>query len=179
MFRRSIACAALVSALAGPALAQDVPAEPDTSAATWQMPWQIAPIGPASAAAGEQTIMSMVPGTGLVKGTAVALQSIGQPLPEVPGRNRTVDTCRATVMSEAGKAGMKQVEAVSAGVDKTNKKGDYFAPVLFRITYATPMMYEVREATMICVVNRKGAIVDAYMPADASIVAQWTALGRR
>ncbi|MCJ2048789.1 hypothetical protein, partial [Methylobacterium sp. J-070] len=112
---RSICCATLISALAGPALAQDAPAAPDTSAATWQMPWQIAPIGPASAAAGEQTILSMVPGTGLVKGTSVALQRIGQALPEVPGRNRTVDTCRAVVMSEAGKAGMKQVEAVSAG----------------------------------------------------------------
>ncbi|QGY05933.1 hypothetical protein MMSR116_31595 [Methylobacterium mesophilicum SR1.6/6] len=176
---RSICCAALVSALAGPALAQDAPAAPDTSAATWQMPWQIAPIGAASMSAGEQTILSMVPGTGLVKGTAVALQSIGQPLPQVPGRNRTVDTCRAVVMSEAGKAGMKQVEAVSMGADKTDKKGDYFAPVLFRITYDRPMMYEVRQATMICIVNRKGAIVDAYMPADESVVTQWTALGRR
>ena len=176
---RSICCATLISALAGPVLAQDAPAAPDASAATWQMPWQIAPIGSASAAAGEQTILSMVPGTGLVKGTSVALQRIGQPLPEVPGRNRTVDTCRAVVMSEAGKAGMKQVEAVSAGVDKTDKKGDYFAPVRFRITYEQPMMYEVREATMICVVNRKGAIVDAYMPADESVVTQWTALSRR
>ena len=176
---RSICCATLISALAVPALSQEAPVAPDTSAATWQMPWQIAPIGPVSAAAGEQTIMSMVPGTGLVKGTSIALQRIGQPLPAVPGRNRTVDTCRATVMSEAGKAGMKQVEAVSAGADKTDKKGDYFAPVRFRITYEQPMMYEVREATMICVVSRKGAIVDAYMPADASTVTEWTALGHR
>lgn len=179
MLIRSICCTTLVAILAGPALAQDSPAVPDTSAATWQMPWQIAPIGPASSAAGEQTILSVVPGTGLVKGTPVALQSIGQPLPEVPGRNRTVETCRATVMSEATKAGMKQVEAVSAGADRTDKKGDYFAPVLFRITYERPMMYEVREAAMICVVSRKGAIVDAYMPADESVVTQWTALDRR
>jgi hypothetical protein len=179
MFIRSICCATLMSALAGPALAQDASAAPDTSAATWQMPWQIAPIGAASEVAGEETIMSMVPGTGLVKGTSVALQSIGQPLPEVPGRNRTVDTCRAVVTSEATKAGAKQVEAVSAGADKTDRKGDYFAPVLFRITYDRPMMYEVREAAMICVVNRKGGIVDAYMPADQAIVTQWTALGRR
>ena len=179
MFIRSICCATLISTLAGSALAQDVSAAPDTSAATWQMPWQIAPIGPASAAAGEQTILSMVPGTGMVKGTSAALQSIGQPLPAVPGRNRTVDTCRATVMSEAGKAGMKEVEAVSVGADKTDKKGDYFAPVMFRITYDRPMMYEVREATMICVVSRKGAIVDAYMPADESVVTEWTALSHR
>ncbi|MCJ2136470.1 hypothetical protein MKK69_20850 [Methylobacterium sp. J-026] len=178
MFRRSICCATLVSALVGPALAQEAAAPPDSSAATWQMPWQIAPIGPASTAAGEQTILSMVPGTGLVKGTSAALQTIGQPLAEVPGRNRTVETCRSTVMSEATKAGAKQVEAVSVGADRTDKKGDYFAPVLFRITYERPMMYEVREAAMICVVSRKGAIVDAYMPADEAVLTQWTALGR-
>ena len=166
MLMRSTCCATLAFVLAGSALAQDIPAAPDSSAATWQMPWQISPIGPASAAAGEQTVLSMVPGTGLVKGTSVALQSIGQPLPEVPGRNRTVDTCRATVQGEASKTGMKQVEAVSAGADKVDKKGDYFAPVLFRLTYDRPMMYEVRQATMICVVDKKGGIVDAYMPAE-------------
>ncbi|MCJ2067905.1 hypothetical protein MKK75_03610 [Methylobacterium sp. J-030] len=176
MLLRSICCTTIISVLAGPALAQDAP---DTSAATWQMPWQIAPIGPASSAAGEQTILSVVPGTGLVKGTPVALQSIGQPLPAIPGRNRTVDTCRATVMSEATKAGAKQVEAVSVGADRTDKKGDYFAPVLFRITYERPMMYEVREAAMICVVNRQGGIVDAYMPADDTVLTEWTALKRR
>lgn len=179
MFLRSICCAASISAIAAPAMAQDAPAAPNSSAATWQMPWQIAPIGPVSETVGEETIMSMVPGTGLVKGTAAALQSIGQPLPEVPGRNRTVDTCRAVVTSEATKAGAKQVEAVSAGADKTDRKGDYFAPVLFRITYDRPIMYEVREAAMICVVNRKGGIVDAYMPADETVVTQWTALAHR
>ncbi|MCJ2016913.1 hypothetical protein MKK84_05650, partial [Methylobacterium sp. E-065] len=160
-------------------LAPHAPAAPDPSAPTWPMPWQIAPIEPASTAAGEQTLLSMVPGTGLVKAPSTALQTVGQPLPEVPGRNRTVDTCRATVMSEAGKAGMKQVEAVSAGADRTDKKGDYFAPVLFRITYDRPMMYEVRQAAMICVVSRKGAIVDAYMPADEAVITQWPSLSRQ
>ncbi|MCJ2062688.1 hypothetical protein MKK63_08200 [Methylobacterium sp. J-088] len=51
--------------------------------------------------------------------------------------------------------------------------------MLFHITYERPMMYEVREATMICVVSRKGAIVGAYMPADESVTTQWTALSRR
>ena len=160
---RSICGFALAAALAGPALSQPA-AAPDTSAATWQMPWQISPIGPAATAAGEQTIMSMVPGTGFVKGTYTALQTIGRPLPEVPGRNRTVDVCRATVQSEAVKVGAKEVEAVSAGPDKVDRKGEYFAPVLFRLTYDRPFAYEVREATMICVVDRKGGIVDAYMP---------------
>jgi hypothetical protein len=172
---RSTWCATFACVLAGPALAQTAP---DTSAATWQMPWQIAPIGLTSTAAGEQTVLSFVPGTGLVKGTPTALRSIGQPLPAAPGRNRTVDTCRDTVVSEAGKAGAKEVEAVSAGADKTDRKGDYFAPVLFRITYARPAAYEVREAMMICVVNRKGGIVDAYMPAEDEVLRTWAALRR-
>ncbi|MCJ2132884.1 hypothetical protein MKK69_02180, partial [Methylobacterium sp. J-026] len=71
---------------------------------------------------------------------------------------------------------MTQVEAVPAGADKTAKMGDYFAPVLVRISYARPMMYEVRQAAMICVVSRKGAIVDAYMPADDAVITQWPAL---
>ena len=166
MLFRSIYGAALATAFVVPACAIETSATPDSSTATWQMPWQISPIGTASAADGEETILSMVPGTGLVKGTSVALQTIGQPLPEVPGRNRTVDTCRSTVMSEASKAGAKDVEAASAGPDKADKKGDYFAPVLFRITYDRPMVYEVRQALMICVVNRKGGIVDAYIPAE-------------
>ena len=163
MLTRSICGVALAAALAGPALSQSA-AAPDTSAATWQMPWQISPIGPAASAAGEQTIMSLVPGTGFVKGTSAALQTIGQPLPEAPGRNRTVDVCRTTVQGEAVKAGAKEVEAVSAGPDKVDRKGSYFAPVLFRLTYNRPFAYEVRQATMICVVDRKGSIVDAYMP---------------
>ena len=166
MLMRSICYVTLASVLGGPALAQDTPLAPDSSAATWHMPWQISPIGLDSAAAGEQPVLSLVPGTGFVKGTPAALQSIGQPLPEVAGRNRTVDTCRATVQSEATKTGMKQVEAVSAGADKMDKKGDYFAPVLFRLTYDRPMMYEVRQATMICVVDKTGGIVDDYMPAE-------------
>ena len=154
--------AACLAASLGSAVAVEAPA-PDASAASWQMPWQIAPIGPASQASGEQTILSLVPGTGFVKGTSAALQTIGRPLPSVPGVNRTVETCLATVQSEAVKAGAKEVEAVSAGPDKVDRKGSYFAPVLFRLTYDRPFAYEVREATMICVVDRKGAIVDAYV----------------
>ena len=164
MLARSIGGVVLTTVLVTQALALEAPAAADSSAATWQMPWQISPIGPASQAAGEQTILSLVPGTGLVKGTSTALQSVGQPLPQVPGINRTVETCKATVQGEAIKAGAKEVEAVSAGPDKVDRKGEYFAPVLFRLTYDRPMVYEVRQAVMICVVDRKGGIVDAYMP---------------
>lgn len=149
-------------------LAVELPSElaplPDTSAATWQMPWQIAPISTASEAAGEQTILSFVWGTGFVKGTPQALASIGQPLVPAPGRNRTIDTCKATVWGEASKTGAKEIEAVSAGPDQRDRKGNYFAPVTMRLTYVRPMLYEVRQSTLICVVNRQGGIVDAYNP---------------
>ena len=163
MIARFLASATVILSPFGAALAVEG-AAPDASAATWQMPWQISPIGPAAAAAGEQTILSLVPGTGLVKGTYTALQTIGQPLPETPGRNRTVEVCRATVRGEAIKAGAKEVEATSAGPDRVDRKGEYFAPVLFRLTYDRPFAYEVRQATMICVIDRKGGIVDAYIP---------------
>ena len=163
MIARVFISAAVVAAFLCPALAVEAPS-PDSSAATWQMPWQISPIGPASQASGEQTILSLVPGTGFVKGTYTALQTIGQPLPAASGVNRTVDICLGTVRGEAIKAGAKEVEAVSAGADKLDRKGEYFAPVLFRLTYDRPLAYEVRQAMMICVVDRKGGIVDAYVP---------------
>ena len=108
--------------------------------------------------------MSWVPNTGFVKGTSAVLATIGQPLAEVPGPNRTVEICRTTMWSEASKAGANEIEAISAGPDKRDSKGDYFAPVVMRLTYERPMAYEVREATLICVVDPNGGIVGAYMP---------------
>ena len=164
MIGRSTSALVVSLMLVAPCLAVEAAPAPDTSAATWQMPWQIAPISTASQVAGEQTIVSWVPNTGFVKGTSAVLATIGQPLVQVPGQNRTVETCRTTVWSEASKTGAKEIEAVSAGPDRRDRKGDYFAPVLMRLTYERPMAYEVRQATLICVVNRKGGIVDAYMP---------------
>ena len=66
--------------------------------------------------------------------------------------------------SEASKAGAKEIEAVSAGPDRQDRKGHTFAPVLMRLTYVRPLAYEVRESTLICVVDRNGGIVDAYTP---------------
>lgn len=164
MINRSVLACALALACPAAGLAVEATAPPDSSAATWQMPWQIAPIGQASAAAGEQTILSFVPGTGFVKGTPTVLASVGKPLSEIPGRNRTVETCKTTVWSEASKAGAKEIDAVSAGPDQRDRKGHYFAPVLMRLTYVRPFAYEVRESTLICVVDRAGGIVDAYTP---------------
>ncbi|MCJ2095955.1 hypothetical protein MKK65_18135 [Methylobacterium sp. J-001] len=165
MFTRSICAAAIISAFGIPASAQEATAVPGNSPATWEKPLPLFPVGPEVAPPEEQSVLSIVPGTGLVKGTTSALDTIGQPLPETPGRNRTVETCRNTIIGKARKDGMTEVEAVSVGEDKTDKDGDYFAPVRFRITYQKPMMYEVREATMICVVDKVGNIVDTYVPA--------------
>ena len=164
MLDRAILICLLLLAASGPSNAVEAAKAPDTSASTWQMPWQISPISTASQAAGEQTILSFVPGTGLVKGTSAALSSIGQPLSEAPGRNRTVEVCRSTVWSEASKQGAKEVEVASAGPERRDRKGDYFAPVLMRVTYVRPLSYEVREGMLICVVNPAGGIVDAYVP---------------
>ncbi|MFC6744579.1 hypothetical protein ACFQFG_06095 [Methylobacterium persicinum] len=81
---RSILFLAVTAALAGPALAQEAPTAPPDTAATWQKPWNLLPMGPESAPADQRNILSMVPGTGLVMGTSSALGTIGQPLPAAP-----------------------------------------------------------------------------------------------
>lgn len=137
-------------------------AEPNSSAATWQMPWQLSPIASGSAANGEETTYAIVPQTGIVRGTPAAIAAIGRPLLASAEPNRTVVPCRDTVQGEARKAGARDVEAVSAGPERLDRKGQYFAPVKMRITYASLGIYEVREATLTCIVDRKGNIVDAY-----------------
>lgn len=141
------------------------PAEPapNTSAASWQMPWQISPIAGASQAAGEEIVQTVLPATGVVRGTRTALAGIGRPLAAAPGSNRTVGACLNVVQSEAAKVGAKEVEAVSAGTEHRDRQGRYFAPVRLRVTYVRPSGYEVRESTLTCIVDRGGKIVDAYV----------------
>jgi hypothetical protein len=158
----TLAVAAVPTAPApAPAAAAAPPEAPNTSAATWRMPWQVSPVSAASQAQGEQTIVSWVPETGYVRGTPRALASLGTPLRAVPGPNRTVDACRGVVESEAMKIGARTVEAASAGPHRRNAQGHYAAPVRMRITYAMPGGFEVREATMTCIVDARGNIVDA------------------
>ena len=78
-----------------------------------------------------------------------------------PGPNRTVEPCRAMVQVEAKRLGAHAVEAVSAGPHYRNPKGEWVAPVRMRITYLRLDGYEVKEATMTCIVDRKNRIVDA------------------
>jgi hypothetical protein len=64
---------------------------------------------------------------------------------------------------EAQKLGAREIEAVSAGPDRSNGKGGFVGPVRLRITYARPNGYEVRLADMTCVVDSRGRIVDAHV----------------
>lgn len=134
---------------------------PDTSAASWQMPWQISPATSASKAQGEETVLAYVPNTGYVRGRPEVVASIGTPMTPAPGTNRTVEACRDVVESEASKIGAREVEAASAGPHRRNRRGHYEGPVRMRITYATSNGFEVREATMTCIVDARGKIVDA------------------
>ena len=135
---------------------------PNSSAAAWQMPWQLMPLGAAPEQDGETIVLSYVPQLGFVRGTSSTLASIGRPLATRDGPNRTVETCRQTVWSEASKSGATEVEAVSAGIEQRDRKGDFFAPVRMRVTYQRPSGWEVRESTLTCIVDRGGKIVDAY-----------------
>lgn len=135
--------------------------EPVTAASTWQMPLPIAPIA-APSSGGEPIILSYVPNTGMVRGTAQALAGLGRPLEAVPGPNRTVNACREAVRSEAVKVGAREVEAVSAGTEQPDRKGRYVAPVRVRIIYDRANGLEVRESIMSCVVDAKQRIVDVY-----------------
>ena len=135
---------------------------PNTSAATWQMPWQIMPVAYGSAAHREPIAEAIVPGTGRVRGTPAALKTIGQPLVGSEGENRAVASCRNKVAQEASKFGAKDVEAVSAGRE-TFQNGFFVAPVRVRITYGIRGKFEVRESTLSCIASPSGNVLDAYV----------------
>jgi hypothetical protein len=159
-------CARLTALLTPAATTGSIRAAPAApaggSASTWPMPLKLSQVTAAAVMRGESTVLVWVPRTGYVKGTPDAIASLGRPLKAVPGRNRTVEACRTVVQSEASKLGARDVEAVSAGPEDHDNQGHIFGPVAMRITYDVPGGYEVRLATLTCVVNRKGAIVDAY-----------------
>jgi len=115
----------------------------------------------ASDQADRQTVLAYWPNIGFVRGTTEALATVGRPLTAVPGPNRAVEPCRAAVEAEAVKLGARKVEAVSAGPERRDARGRFVGPVLIRITYDRPGSDEVRLATLTCVVDRSGSIVDA------------------
>jgi hypothetical protein len=136
-------------------------AGPNTSAGSWQMPFQLLPI--ASVPGGERdSVIAYVPQTGFVKGKAETVSAIGQPLQGRPGANLALPACREVVTKEAAKNGAKDVETVSEGPSRRVAANRYDGPVRFRITYGERNgVYDVREATLNCTVDSKGKIVDA------------------
>ncbi len=107
-------------------------------------------------------ILVWVPDTGYVRGTKETLASLGVPLRPAPGRNRTVEPCRAVVLSEASKIGAKEVEAVSAGPQRRRPGGQFAARVHMRVTYPSFGAFEVRDSKLTCIVDKNGKIVDAF-----------------
>ena len=83
------------------------------------------------------------------------------------GPNRTVEACRQAVWAQAAHLGAREIEAVSAGPDYLNDKGQFVGPVRTWITYDRPSGYEVREATLTCVVSPEGKFIDAFAPAPS------------
>ena len=108
---------------------------------------------------GEEVATTYVPGVGLVRGTRPALAGLASPLRPARGLNRAVAACREAIQAEAGKLGTRSVEAVSAGPEQRNPQGQTVGPVRVRITYERLGGYEVREATMRCVVDQSGQVV--------------------
>jgi len=152
-----------------PASTASLPEAPSApSVASWGSPPQLARILDAASVRGDKSPIIWVPGIGYVTGAPDVLATIGKPLgtDKVIGvarvRNRTVEPCRATVLSEASKLGAIDVEAVPSGPEQQDPKGRIFAPVDMRITYKVPGGYELRRATLTCVVDRTGKILDAY-----------------
>jgi len=152
---------ATTSLTAGSVAVATTPDPAGSSAASWQMPRQISPVPEAAEGQREQTVLAYIPNTGFVRGTREAVAAIGAPLEAAPGPNRTVEACREVVESEAAKIGAREVEAVSAGPHRRNRQGQYEGPVRMRIIYATSNGFEVRQATMTCIVDARGRIVDA------------------
>src|SRR5215218_293618 len=72
---------------------------------------------------GEGTVLIYHPRMGFVRGTRSALAGLGAPLEPASGPNNTIEACRAALRAEAGRLGAREVEAVSAGPEHRNRKG--------------------------------------------------------
>jgi hypothetical protein len=108
----------------------------------------------------EKSVLAYYPQIGFVRGTRTVLARLGIPLEPAPGPNRTVEACREAVWREAAKLGARDIEAVSAGPERRNEKGQFVGPVRLRITYYKLLGgYEVREATLTCIVDPEGKFV--------------------
>ena len=123
----------------------------------------------AQVAGSEQFVLAYHPQMGFVRGTRSVLANFGRPLEPASGPNRAVEACREAAWAEAVKLGARNIEAASAGPEHVNAKRQCVGPVRMRITYDKPVSgYEVREATLTCVVDRKGKLIKAFDPKTAA-----------
>ena len=119
------------------------------------------PSGPTSSGsqAQEETVLAYIPPYGFVRDTPAALAALMQPLAPAPGRNDIVEACRAMMEKSAMAHGAARVEAVSAGPQRRVRDG-YVAPVQFRVLYPGFLRSQVRQARLICKVDREGKVLN-------------------
>jgi hypothetical protein len=121
----------------------------------WMLGRPAEPPVPGAAGPGEAALHA--PGVGTFYGTREALAGLTSTLPEAPGPNRGVEPCRRYVEREARRMGAVQVEAASAGPERRAEVG-LAAPVRVRVLYGRPDGYEVREAALTCILDRRGRV---------------------
>lgn len=126
---------------------------------TWSMPWQLDPESETSRAQKEVIYVADVPELGRVRGTKAAITYVRAPLRSVSGRNRTVAPCRELITKEAWKYGAAKVEAASLGAERLSDGDTFEGPVGVRILYPGASGFQVRQAALLCKVDRKGTVL--------------------
>ena len=130
--------------------------------ASVKIPWQLTPASTASEAQGEVTRVYDLPGHGPVRATAVAAALIDTPMtPFRDGGDRVVRACREVVERQARGIGAYDVDAGVAGPTRRTRSGRHATQVFFRIFYRRGDLTEVRQASLRCVVDRRGRLVGA------------------
>ena len=126
---------------------------------TWSMPWQLDPESETSRSNKEQIYVADVPEIGRVRGTKAAITYVRAPLTPVDGRNRTAAPCRELLAKEALKHGAARVEVASLGPERPSGGDTFEGPVGVRILYPGANGYQVRQAALLCRVDRKGTVL--------------------
>lgn len=149
-------CACQSFPASGPAATAAAGSSAEATPVPWAKPVPLPLLGSQSG----ETVTAFVPPYGLVRATRETMANLGKPLESPYKTTELVAACRDMVKTEAVKRGARDVEAVAAGPERRLRGGRVSGPVRLRITYSRPDVYEVREATMTCVVDNTGRVVD-------------------
>jgi hypothetical protein len=96
---------------------------------------------------------------GWVHGSPDTLNGLERTLRRKPGVDqRTVRLCRDALTRTVVTHGAVQVEAASAG-RSSRRSSATFAPLTARVIYRLPSGYEVKQATVTCLITRAGVAV--------------------